>query len=52
MNILKCTKCNAYTLKEKCPECDSKTFSPKPPKYSPLDQYGKYRLIYKKEQLL
>lgn len=48
MNILKCMKCNTYTMKETCGACGSKTLSPKPPKYSPIDQYAKYRLIYKK----
>ncbi len=45
--ILKCQKCDTYTLKEIC-VCGSKTITPKPAKYSPLDQYGKYRRLYKK----
>lgn len=41
-HILKCVKCNIYTLKEKC-QCGGKAVSPKPAKYSPEDKYGKYR---------
>ncbi|MBW2969426.1 RNA-protein complex protein Nop10 [Candidatus Woesearchaeota archaeon] len=40
--ILKCKKCDKYTIKEIC-ECGEKTISIKPPKYSPKDKYGKYR---------
>jgi len=50
MNILKCIKCNTYTMKIICAKCNAKTISPKPPRFSPEDKYGKYRLIYKKEQ--
>lgn len=32
-----------YSMKEICPKCGGKTLSPKPPKYSPEDKYGKYR---------
>lgn len=46
--ILRCPKCNKYTLEETCKSCSSKTLTPKPAKYSPLDQYGKYRRLYKK----
>lgn len=52
MNILKCMKCNEYTMKDICGKCGLKTMSPKPPKYSPADPYGKYRLMYKKEKSL
>ena len=48
--ILKCTKCGTYTTKEKCPECNAKTITPKPAKYSPEDLYGKYRRIAKKDE--
>lgn len=47
--ILKCPKCNEYTLKLKCPKCKIKTKNPKPPKYSPEDRYGKWRRIQKKK---
>lgn len=49
LHILKCTKCNTYTLKKKCSKCDSETAAPIPAKYSPEDNYGKYRRIAKKE---
>ena len=47
--ILKCPKCNSYTLREECQTCKTKTLTPKPAKYSPEDAYGKYRRIYKKD---
>jgi H/ACA ribonucleoprotein complex subunit 3 len=43
MKMRKCSKCNVYTLKDKCPKCGSPTVSPRPPKFSPEDKYGKYR---------
>ena len=46
--ILKCTKCSTYTLKNFCPSCNSKTLSPKPAKFSIEDRWGKYRRIAKK----
>jgi len=49
MNILKCLKCNEYTMKVVCKTCGYKTISTKPPRYSPIDPYGKYRLMHKKE---
>ncbi len=48
--ILKCQKCNSYTLKDHCPKCDGKTISPKPAKFSPEDKFGKYRRAYKQSQ--
>ncbi|RLJ03143.1 MAG: RNA-protein complex protein Nop10 [Candidatus Aenigmatarchaeota archaeon] len=42
-SLRKCKKCNIYTLKETCPKCGSRTFDPKPPKFSPQDRYGRYR---------
>jgi len=50
-----CGVCKQYTMKIE--HCGQKTENPKPPKYSPIDQYGKYRReakqdIYKKEGLL
>ena len=50
-HILKCPKCNSYTLKEICPKCRTKTISPKPPNFSPEDKYGKYRRKEKKQML-
>ena len=48
-HILFCKKCNKFTMKEECSDCNSKTLSTKPAKYSPEDKWGKYRLKYKKE---
>ena len=41
-HILKCTKCNTYTMKEKC-DCGSKAVTIVPAKYSPQDKYAEYR---------
>lgn len=49
-HILKCGKCGAYTLKEKC-SCGGKAVTSKPAKYSPEDKYASYRRTAKKEQL-
>jgi len=49
-HILFCQKCKIYTLKDLCPECNSKTIEPKPPKYSPEDKYGKYRRTAKEAE--
>ncbi|MBU2633776.1 MAG: RNA-protein complex protein Nop10 [Nanoarchaeota archaeon] len=46
--ILKCPKCNNYTLKNNCDKCNLKTLSPKPAKFSIDDKYGKYRRLAKK----
>ena len=48
-HILKCTKCNKYTISEKCPDCNIIAVNPKPAKYSPQDKYAKYRRIAKQE---
>lgn len=45
----KCGNCGKYTLKEFCPYCNSKTYMPIPPKFSPEDHYGKYRRKLRKE---
>ncbi|MFH1834848.1 MAG: RNA-protein complex protein Nop10 [Methanobacteriota archaeon] len=49
MKLRKCNDCGGYTLSEVCFKCGGKTRSPKPPKYSPQDKYGKYRRLLKKE---
>ncbi|HIH43317.1 TPA: RNA-protein complex protein Nop10 [Candidatus Woesearchaeota archaeon] len=49
--ILKCTSCGKYTMKELC-GCGSKAVSPKPPKYSPEDKYGDYRRKVKHDDLV
>ena len=43
--ILKCTKCNTYTLKQSCPKCDAKCITSKPAKFSPEkeEKYSKYK---------
>jgi len=46
-HIMRCAVCHEYTLKDT--HCNKKTISPKPPKYSPLDPYGKYRRMAKKD---
>lgn len=43
MKMKRCSECNVYTLKDKCPKCGRPAVSPRPPKYSPEDKYGKYR---------
>ncbi|MDO8556229.1 MAG: RNA-protein complex protein Nop10 [Nanoarchaeota archaeon] len=48
--IFFCAACEKYTLKVSCPSCSSKTLSPCPPRYSPLDKWGKWRRLAKKEQ--
>jgi len=50
-HILKCTKCEQFTMKEKCPKCKIKTLSIRPAKFSPEDKYAKYRRKVKEEQL-
>jgi len=39
-------------LKEICPECNEKTVTTKPAKFSPDDKYGFYRRKVKKEGLI
>jgi len=47
MRMRKCLSCKEYTFKEICPKCNKETVSPYPPKFSPLDKYGKYRRMLK-----
>jgi len=49
--ILRCSNCHTYTLKEKCPKCSSKSISTIPAKFSPEDKQGRFRRIYKKQNL-
>ncbi|MFN4133210.1 MAG: RNA-protein complex protein Nop10 [Candidatus Hadarchaeales archaeon] len=49
MKMKKCKSCGIYTLKELCPSCKNPTGSPHPPKFSPVDPYGKYRRKMKAE---
>ena len=41
-HILKC-RCGQYTMLKQCPACKAPTATPRPPKWSPEDKYGKYR---------
>lgn len=50
-HILKCQKCNQYTMKDNCPKCKSKAVIIKPAKWSPEDPYGEYRREAKKQIL-
>jgi H/ACA ribonucleoprotein complex subunit 3 len=49
MKMRKCKTCGKYTFKEQCPACGGATTTPHPPRFSPLDPYGKYRRAVKKE---
>lgn len=46
--VLFCANCREYTMKEKCPKCGTLTIEKKPPKFSPLDKWGKYRRATKR----
>ena len=50
--ILRCPKCNAYTLKPVCQKCNIKTLTPKPAKFSIEDKTGPFRRLYKKKYYL
>ncbi len=43
----RCVNCGRYTLKEVCPVCGSRTISPHPPRFSPVDKYVGYRVSVK-----
>lgn len=45
--ILKCQKCEEYTLEKECKTCKIPAVSPKPAKFSLEDKYGHYRRIAK-----
>ena len=46
--LRKCKSCGRYTLrKDRCPYCGGELEVPHPPKYSPDDKYGRYRLMMK-----
>ncbi len=42
-NILVCPECKRYSMADTCPECDARTNTPHPSRFSPEDRYGKYR---------
>jgi H/ACA ribonucleoprotein complex subunit 3 len=41
-HILRCQKCGKYTLRDEC-ECGGKAVTTKPPRYSSLSKWAKYR---------
>ena len=46
--LRRCKSCGRYTLrKDRCPYCGGELEVPHPPKYSPDDKYGRYRLMMK-----
>jgi len=49
MKMKKCKSCGTFTFKDKCSACGGNTTVPHPPRFSPLDPYGKYRRMLKKE---
>ncbi|MFX0186525.1 MAG: nucleolar RNA-binding Nop10p family protein [Candidatus Hodarchaeota archaeon] len=51
--LQKCKNCSKYGLINpnlKCRYCGGELINPKPPKFSLIDKYGKYRLKYFKEE--
>jgi len=51
--LLKCKECGEYGLfnpEYKCRFCGGQLINPKPPKFSMVDKYAKYRIQYFKEQ--
>ena len=51
--LQKCKECNQYGLlndTSKCRSCGGQLLNPKPPKFSLIDKYGKYRMKYFKEE--
>ncbi|HLD13073.1 MAG TPA: RNA-protein complex protein Nop10 [Candidatus Nanoarchaeia archaeon] len=50
LEIFFCAACKLFTLKTSCPTCQGQVFSPRPPRFSPLDKWGKWRRLAKKEQ--
>jgi len=41
--ILKCPKCDKYTMEKICSKCKVDTVTVEPAKYNPKDKYGEYR---------
>jgi H/ACA ribonucleoprotein complex subunit 3 len=50
MKIRRCRSCKEYTIQDHCPYCGEELEVAYPPRYSPLDKYGKYRRMLKKQQ--
>lgn len=51
-HLHKCSRCQAYTLEEKCPQCGAAAVMPRPPKFSINDKYADLRRKAKKEELI
>ena len=49
-HILRCRRCRAYSMEEKC-RCGGEAITTRPPKYTPKDKYAKYRRIAKRNGL-
>ena len=49
--ILRCIKCNKYTLKKVCDICKSECITTKPAKFSLEDKFGEYRRAYKQKAI-
>jgi len=49
IKIRRCVQCKRYTMDDICPKCSGRAISPQPARFSPLDPYGKYRRMAKKE---
>ncbi len=49
-HILKCQKCNTYTMNGNC-KCGDKAITTRPQKYSP-QKYAEYRREAKREELV
>ena len=50
--LRKCLSCGIYTLKQKCPKCNTASNIAAPMKFSPEDKYGSYRRKAKKDGLV
>ncbi len=49
VEILKCDRCEKHTLEKVCKDCNNRTITTKPAKFSPEDKYGHYRRMVKKQ---
>ena len=48
-HLLKCSKCEAYTMQEKH-SCGGTAINPKPAKWAPADKYGQLRRKAKRKE--
>jgi H/ACA ribonucleoprotein complex subunit 3 len=46
--LLYCKNCEEYSLDDICHRCNERTINKNPPRFSPQDNYGKYRRKLKK----